>query len=74
MEESETHLLHYLKVIYTRKWLILVIMIMSLAFGVFRVHRAVPVYQSYLYDQSGRTERHDNPWWQGHPIFQPLGL
>ena len=46
MEESEVHLLDYLKVIYRRKWLILAIMVMAMAVGTFHVYRAIPVYRA----------------------------
>lgn len=46
MEESEVHLLDYIRVIYKRKWLIIALMMIVMALGAFRVYRAVPVYTS----------------------------
>lgn len=46
MEESEVHLLDYLKVIYKRKWLILALMMTAMAVGAFHVYRAIPVFRA----------------------------
>ena len=72
MEESEVHLLDYLKVIYTRKWLILVIMVLAMGVGASQVYRSVPLYQSACTIRigdhtdtiihSGRVVEYSNPW------------
>lgn len=72
MEESEVHLLDYLKVIYKRKWLILAIMIIAIALGASRVYRSVSVYRSVctirIGDRtstaihSGKVIEYTNPW------------
>jgi len=46
MEESEVHLLDYLRVVYSRKWLILAVMMLAMAVGAFHIYRAIPVYQA----------------------------
>ncbi len=46
MEDSEVHLLDYLRVVYKRKWIIVAVMMIVMALGAFRVYRAVPIYEA----------------------------
>jgi uncharacterized protein involved in exopolysaccharide biosynthesis len=46
IEETDVHLFDYVKVVYKRKWLILVTIIVAVGIGAFRVRRAVPLYRT----------------------------